>query len=349
MNNHNIALQTLNTFAIACCAKQYVEVANENDLILLSKQFKNNLAQQNFYLLGEGSNTLFVDDKVNLIVKSSLKGISTWQSDDHHFVEVAAGENWHQLVLFCLEHQIYGLENLALIPGSVGAAPVQNIGAYGVEFADYCEQVSWFEFASADCKTLSNHQCQFAYRESIFKGELKNKGLITKVLLKFPKKWQPKLNYHGLSDLPKPYSAEQVMQQVIALRQAKLPDPSILPNAGSFFKNPVVTTKQFIELQTAYPSLPHYLQDNGHVKLAAAWLIEQAGLKGYKFGKVAVHANQALVLVNHQQGSGQEIVALAKLIQTTVYQKFAIMLIPEVRFVSIEGECDPVEVLANEQ
>lgn len=349
MNNQNIALQTLNTFAIACCAKQYFEVADENDLISLLTHFKKNLAEQKFYLLGEGSNTLFIDNNVNLIVKSSLKGISTWQSAEHNFVEVAAGENWHQLVLFCLAHKIYGLENLALIPGSVGAAPVQNIGAYGVEFADFCEQVSWFEFSTGQHKTLENHQCQFAYRESIFKGELKNKGLITKVILKFPKNWQPKLSYHGLSDLPEPYSAEQVMQQVIELRQAKLPDPQILPNAGSFFKNPVVSAQKFLHLQAIYPSLPHYPQDNGEVKLAAAWLIEQVGLKGKALGKVSVHKNQALVLVNHQQGSGQEIVALARLIQATVYQKFTIVLMPEVRFVGINGECDPVEVLAHEQ
>lgn len=347
MIKNNQLLTLYNSLAIASTSKRFIILTCMEDLSVF---FENSrcLQNQKFYILGGGTNTLFIDPEIGTIIKPEFKGYVVTQDDEYYYLDVAAGENWHQLVLDCVAKNINGLENLALIPGNVGAAPVQNIGAYGVEFSSFCESVEWFDFATGKLKRLTNDQCRFNYRDSIFKQELKGKGLITAVRLKLSKNWQPTLIYQGLSSLEKPISAKEIMLKVIDIRNQKLPDPDIIPNAGSFFKNPVISEQQFKSLLQRYPNIPYYEQQSGDVKIAAGWLIEHVNLKGYHQNKVGVHDQQALVLVNLNKGSGQDIVALAKLVQATVFNKFSILLEPEVRFVGADGEVNALEYLNNE-
>lgn len=296
------------------------------------------LSESDFYILGEGSNTLFVEQYAPVIIKPDFKGITVSETHENYIVRVGAAENWHEFVCFCLNRNMFGLENLALIPGSVGAAPVQNIGAYGVEFSDFCLEVKWFELSSKSIKTLNNVDCQFSYRNSAFKKSLYNKGLITEVVFGFPKKWQANLSYAGLDELPLKVSANKIMEKVISLRQTKLPSPDELPNAGSFFKNPIVDNKKLNSLKELYPDMPFYRQNDAQSKLAAGWLIEQAGLKGYRKDGVGVHKQQALVLVNYSSTNGNDILLLAKYVQEKVFEKFKIILAPEVRMVTERGE-----------
>ena len=328
-----VSLQSYNSFNITAISPTVYFLNELTDLEQLP-----DLTSKPFYILGEGSNTLFVDHLAPIIIKPNFKGVDIVEKNESYIVTVASGENWHELVNLCIEQEIYGLENLALIPGSVGAAPVQNIGAYGVDFSDFCVEVKWFDFINKRVKTLSNQECNFSYRNSIFKQALYNKGIITEVVLSFPKKWQANLSYAGLNDLEIVPSARQVMEKVISLRSAKLPDPNVLANAGSFFKNPIINENKLTDLLRVYPNIPSYRQQNGQVKIAAGWLIEQAGLKGYCSNGVGVHQYQALVLVNYSSNDGKEIVNLAQYVQQQVLIKFDILLSPEVRMVSAQGE-----------
>lgn len=336
------SLKSFNTFAVDSSTDKLIEINTLADLSELQTIIANN-----FYILGEGSNTLFIDEVAPTIIKINLMGIELEETDTDYYLRVSAGENWHQLVKYSLKRDIYGLENLALIPGSVGAAPVQNIGAYGVEFANFCHSVEWFDFDSEQVKTINNNECQFAYRESIFKHRLKNKGIVVAVTLRISKQWQSKLHYQGLDKLGNQASAQQIFERVITLRQNKLPDPIKLPNAGSFFKNPVINNQTFERLKAKFGEIPNYLEKNGGIKLAAGWLIEQAGLKGFRNKDVGVHEKQALVLVNYTNGSGKELVELAQYVQTVVFNKFSINLCPEVRLVSEQGEINFKEVKTN--
>lgn len=329
----SISLKPYNSFAVDAVAAKIYQPSCLDDL----KKLPTTLAQP-FYILGEGSNTLFVEQAAPVVIKPNFIGITVEELADCFLLTVAASENWHQLVTYCVDNNMPGLENLALIPGSVGAAPVQNIGAYGVDFSMFCREVTWFDFSSSTLKTLSTEQCQFSYRDSIFKAALKNKGLITQVTLALPKQWQPVLNYAGLEQLPKTVTSREVMLKVMAIRQQKLPDPNVIANAGSFFKNPVVSLPQFKKLTTLFGDMPHYNQADQQVKLAAGWLIEHAGLKGYRQGDVGVHAKQALVLVNYASDSGQDIVELARYVRDQVKIKFNVELEPEVRLISHHGE-----------
>jgi len=290
-----------------------------------------------FYILGEGSNTLFSESTTPPIIQPDFKGISIKEEHEEVLVSAKCGENWHQLVEFCIENNFYGIENLALIPGSVGAAPVQNIGAYGTELSDVVDNVKWFEFSSKKIKVLDKQACTFSYRESIFKKELAGKGLIIEVTLRLSKKWQANLRYHGLDTLGPNATAKEVFQKVIDIRQAKLPDPKRLPNAGSFFKNPLVNYDEYECLKKCYPEIPAYPQANNQIKLAAGWLIEKTGLKGFKQGDVGVDQNQALVLVNYGSTQGQDIIQLAQYVQNAVNIKFDILLQAEVRVLSSRG------------
>lgn len=332
-SNRQYSLLADNSFAVEAITPIIYYPDSLQDLAQVSAQL-----EAPFYVLGEGSNTLFVEDKAPVIIKPEFRGIEIHETSQHYCITAACAENWHQLVLFTLEQGINGLENLALIPGSVGAAPVQNIGAYGVELADFVEQVSWYEFESNEVHTFTKAQCQFGYRNSVFKQRLKGKGLITELTLRINKQWQPKLNYQGLDSLAQPCSAKDVLKQVIALRTAKLPDPKKCPNAGSFFKNPLISHSDFLSLKKNYPNLPHYPQENGQIKLAAGWLIEQAGLKGYQMSQVAVHDKQALVLVNKGTQCGSEIKLLAEYVRAKVFELFLITLEPEVRMITTNGE-----------
>ncbi len=342
IHSSSIHLKSYNSFAIDAICDDFFEPSSITELIELTKQLP-----KHYYILGEGSNTLFIEEKTPPIIKPSLFGIKVVESDKHFLVTAAASENWHQLVDYCVKLNIGGLENLALIPGSVGAAPVQNIGAYGVELSDYCQQVKWFSFEDQQESVLTASKCGFGYRDSIFKRQLKNQGLITEVTFKLPKKWQPILTYAGLSELPLETNPQEVMNKVIAIRQAKLPDPKTLPNAGSFFKNPIVDKSILEQLISQYHTVPSYPVDETKVKLSAGWLIEQTGLKGFKAAGCGVHEKQALVLVNFASQSGHSIIELAKTVTSQVAKKFNIQLEPEVRMVSALKEVSFEEALTD--
>lgn len=334
MKSHqHFSLQKNNSFAIIATTPAIYYPKDDQELKLLISVTKGS-----FYILGEGSNTLFVEDITPVIIKPEFLGINVSETNDYYEVSAACSENWHDLVCFCINQGINGLENLALIPGSVGAAPVQNIGAYGVEIADFIESVTWFDFGKNKSQQLTNAQCQFDYRNSIFKHNLKNKGIITNVTFRFTKNWRAKLSYQGLNRLSESCSAVDIMNTVIELRNSKLPDPKVIPNAGSFFKNPVVCFDQFKLLKDRYPELPFYSQENGSVKLAAGWLIEKAELKGYQMNGAAVHDKQALVLTNIDSAKGEDIKNLAIYVQKTVFELFGISLQPEVRMITEHGE-----------
>ena len=326
------ALQSLHTFALPShCQKLVVVEAPE--------QLKEIDFEPPFFILGEGSNCVFLEDFQGSVVQIANRGIEITETELHYHVRAAAGENWHQLVIKLLNMGIGGLENLALIPGTVGAAPVQNIGAYGVELADVFDSLTGFDIAKRDFVQLNKAQCQFGYRDSVFKGPLQGQFVITEVTLKLPKQWQPILAYGPLKALQglsvNPLSvAERVMQ----IRRSKLPDPTVCANAGSFFKNPVVEAQIVDTLKQQYPDMPIYPVTKGKVKLAAGWLIEQAGLKDHRIGGIRVYDKQALVLVNDQQGDGTELLAMIAHIQQSVWDKFAVALIPEVRLIAAQGE-----------
>lgn len=282
-------------------------------------------------LLGEGSNSIFLSDWPAEILRYVAAERQLAVSDDQLLLHVEAGHNWHQLVCWAVEQGWWGLENLALIPGSVGAAPVQNIGAYGAELADCCTYVDFFHWQSRQVQRLTKAECQFAYRDSIFKQQLAGKGVIVAVGFCLQRHGHPKLSYSGLDHLTANASLTEVMNAVIAVRQQKLPDPALIPNCGSFFKNPVVPAVVLQQLQQQYPNIPNYPQPHEQVKLAAAWLIEQVGLKGYQLGGVACYQRQPLVLVNLHNGTASELLQLIALIQQNVFDKFAVQLEPEVR------------------
>ncbi len=329
----NFPLQSLNSLNVPAITAEIFLPASVDELFDLTSD-----KTAKSYILGEGTNTLFCDVNAPTIIKPSFLGIEVTENDEHFCISAACAENWHNFVEFCLNQDIYGLENLALIPGSVGAAPVQNIGAYGVEVGDFIDRVTWFDFATQKLVDFTKIECEFGYRNSIFKQALSGKGIITHVHFLLPKKWQAVVNYQGLNELEPSATAQDIMAKVIQLRQIKLPDPKQLPNAGSFFKNPIVSESIFNDLQQQHKTMPFYRQANGSIKLAAGWLIEQSGLKGVRRGGVGVHDNQALVIVNYESSQGEDIVAFANFIQATVLKKFNIHLVPEVRFISCDGE-----------
>ncbi|MDD7569611.1 MAG: UDP-N-acetylmuramate dehydrogenase [[Actinobacillus] rossii] len=332
------SLVPFHTFGTPATAKMIVEFTTIETLQSAWHQAKEN--NQPVLFLGQGSNVLFVRDVFNgTVLVNRLMGIAHKQDDDFHYLHVSAGENWHKLVAWSLEQGIGGLENLALIPGCAGSAPVQNIGAYGVEFKDVCDYVDVLDLAKGAQFRLSNAACCFGYRESIFKTKYKGDFIVTAVGLKLAKAWKPVLKYGSLAEFdPSAVSAKQVFDEVCAVRRAKLPDPKEFGNAGSFFKNPVVTARQFKDLQAEYPSIPNYPQQDGFVKLAAGWLIDQCHLKGYQIGGAAVHEKQALVLVNKGNATGSDVVELAHRVRQAVAAKFDVYLSPEVRFIGEHGE-----------
>lgn len=292
-------------------------------------------AEQNTYVLGGGSNTIFLEDFHGHILINEMKGIRHVETKEYHRLSVSGGENWHNLVAKCTDMGWHGLENLALIPGSVGASPIQNIGAYGVEVCQFITEVDYLDLASGAQHTLQNHECQFGYRDSIFKHALADKVLITTVHFALPKQWKPVCSYGELTALTDP-TARQIYDKVIEIRQAKLPDPAILGNAGSFYKNPVVSNEHFKGLKEHWPTIPGFEVDNG-VKIPAAWLIDQCGFKGKSTGGVRCHPTQPLVLTNTGEASGADVLSMAKAIIGEVYARFTISLEPEVRLVGKQG------------
>lgn len=352
MIEKNSSLKAFNSFSIDAHAHllfHFQQLSQLPKLLALIK--KTRAANKPILVLGGGSNTLFCNDFSGLVIKVELMGITQSENNQDYLLEVAAGEDWHELVESTVEKGVYGLENLALIPGVVGAAPVQNIGAYGVEFKDFCTSVDYIDLEEGTHHTLSNEECLFAYRDSIFKGELKNRTLITSVSLKLPKQWQAHCRYgllQGLDETESSVSALQIFDSVCRIRSEKLPDPKILGNAGSFFKNPIVSDNLSEQLLSHHPDMPHYPQDDGTVKLAAGWLIDQCGLKGKKIGGAAVHLQQALVLINEDgKATASDVIQLAWHVREQVLQKFAVLLEHEVRFIDAQGETNLLQVIEN--
>lgn len=331
----NISLKPYNTFGIDVNAKQFIEIDSEQTL-------KEALIQNpNSFILGGGSNMLLTKDLDKPVIKIGLKGISQTAftaEPNSVLVSAMAGENWHDFVMWCINKNYGGLENLALIPGTVGACPIQNIGAYGVEVKDTLYQVEALDLKSNEKVYFSNADCQFGYRDSIFKSKAKNKYVILKVTFKLTTSQHQINSDYGalkteLQGILKP-NLSQISQAVIKIRRSKLPDPKEIGNSGSFFKNPIIDFNQFKALQKANPNCPFYRISENQFKIPAGWLIEQCGFKGKRIGDAGVHHQQALVLVNYGNASGSAILFLANTIQKTVKETFKIDLEIEVNVFS---------------
>lgn len=331
----NKDLKPLTTFGVKANARYFCTVTKINELTELIHHpvYKNN----SYFILGGGSNILFTSDYDGLVIQNALKGISIKHETNTAIdIEVMAGENWHNLVLYCVQHNWGGIENLSLIPGTVGAAPIQNIGAYGVEVKEVIKSVTGIDLETGITKTWLNHECDFGYRDSIFKSQLKEKFFISSITLTLSKKLHRiNTSYGAINDVLKQQhitspTIQQVSDAVIQIRRSKLPDPVVIGNAGSFFKNPSITELHYQHLQKKFPTIPGYASVNQEVKVPAGWLIEQCGWKGKRIGDVGVHTQQALVLVNYTNGTGKEILSLALQIISSVKEKFNIELICEV-------------------
>lgn len=320
-------LSNANTLALPCCATRVVDVVGDADLL----QAINDLAltQQNTLVLGSASNVLLPERLDLTVLRLKNDAIDILEQDDCSVVlKVGAGRLWDDLVAYCVAHDWCGLENLSLIPGTVGAAPVQNIGAYGVELADVLVSVRAFDFQTGQFTELSLPQCQFGYRDSLFKREA-GRFVMTQVILRLSKQPAFKLDYGDLRARLGEHSSPtlaQVRAAICAVRSAKLPDPAVLPNVGSFFKNPVVAAGKFVRLHDEFPTLVAYPQGDGQFKLAAGWLIEQAGWKGRDLGPVGMHQQQALVLVNRGGATRQDVEALSRAVRDSVLLKFGVAL-----------------------
>ncbi|QIZ78954.1 UDP-N-acetylmuramate dehydrogenase [Ferrimonas lipolytica] len=286
-------------------------------------------------ILGGGSNVLFTESFTGLLIRNRIMGKRVESHDDNFELHIGAGEEWDPLVRWCLDQGIAGLENLGLIPGTMGAAPIQNIGAYGVELADYCSYVDYLDLELMTLIRVDAASCNFGYRDSIFKRELLGNAVICAVGLTIPKQWQPQLRYGPLQQLQQP-TPQQIYDEVVAVRQSKLPDPDQLGNAGSFFKNPLISKQQYQLLQQQFGDIPGYGDDNA-VKVPAGWLIDKCGLKGHQIGGAAVHQLQALVLVNIGNAVAEDVLALARLVIDSVEQRYGIELEPEVRILDSHG------------
>ncbi len=332
----NKSLKAHNTFGIDVTAKRFLSIESESQLIDVLESLRND----EFFVLGGGSNLLLTKDIDALVLHIDIKGIQIEEEDENFVVLSAnAGENWHEFVQYCIKNNYGGVENLSLIPGNVGTAPIQNIGAYGVELKDVFDSCRAIHVKSGRIKEFAKSECNFGYRDSIFKSEAKGEYIITKLRLRLTKKaHEINIDYGAIRDhlsykkisLP---TIREVADAVIAIRQSKLPDPAMIGNSGSFFKNPILSNGQFKALQNQFPDMPSYHVSKEEIKIPAGWLIEKAGFKGKRFGDYGVHEKQALVLVNYGCASGEEILKLSELIQHTVYRIFNIKLEAEVNII----------------
>lgn len=332
---NNFSLKNYNTFGIDVDATLFAEIQSVRELqVILAAN-----ANQNIMILGGGSNMLLTKDVEALVILNRINGFDIIEEDESAaIVRVGGGENWHEFVLKCIDHDLGGVENLSLIPGTVGASPIQNIGAYGVELKDVFERLEAVELATGKLKTFEKEECQFGYRDSIFKRDLKGQLCITHVYFRLSKKHQINISYGAIAKVLEEKNIEQptikaISDAVIEIRQSKLPDPKILGNSGSFFKNPEIPLAQFEDLQKRFPNIVHYPLPNGKIKVPAGWLIEQCGWKGKRVGNTGAYEKQALVLVNYGNASGEEVYALAKEIAASVMEKFGIKITPEVNVV----------------
>jgi UDP-N-acetylmuramate dehydrogenase len=333
---NNFSLKKYNTFGIEAKAKEFVAVHSVNELktVLIENQTKSK------FILGGGSNMLLTKDIDALVIHVDLKGKKTIKEDDDFvWVESQAGENWHEFVLWTIDQNLGGLENMSLIPGNVGTTPVQNIGAYGTEIKDTFVSCDAMKIDTQEMKTFTKDDCHFGYRESVFKHEVKDQFIITSVVFKLTKH-NHKINT-SYGDITKELEKQNVItptlkdvsNAVIAIRQSKLPDPKELGNSGSFFKNPIILKSDYEKIHALHPEMPHYVISETQVKVPAGWLIERAGFKGKRFGDAGIHKNQALVLVNYGNATGQEILNVSKDIQATVLREFGIAIEAEVNVI----------------
>jgi UDP-N-acetylmuramate dehydrogenase len=330
----NISLKPYNSFGIAAHAKYFSAFSSEEQLLEI---LKDELLQKNQpIILGGGSNILFTKDVDGLILKNEINGIELVNEDEEsYYVKVGAGVNWHAFVLNCIDNNYAGIENLSLIPGNAGASPMQNIGAYGVEIKDVFHTLEAIHIYDHSKVVFNNHDCEFGYRESVFKNKFKNKFVITAVTYRLRKTADFNISYGAISqELEKmnvsELSIKAISQAVMNIRRSKLPDPKLIGNAGSFFKNPEISSVQFEILKKEFPSIVGYSTSNEFVKVAAGWLIEQAGWKGFRDGDAGCHDKQALVLVNYGNATGHQILDLSERIIKSVYDKFGIALSREV-------------------
>ncbi len=335
--SENISLLPYNTFHIDVASKYFTEIKTENDFSELLREEKFQSNQK--LILGGGSNILFTKNFDGIVVKNSFNGISVVKEDENYvWVKAAAGEGWHQFVLWCIEKKLAGLENLSLIPGQVGAAPMQNIGAYGVEIKDLFDELEAIEIATGEKVNFKNAECEFGYRESVFKNKFKNQFLISSVTFRLNKTPKFNINYGDIKMTldemrVNELTIKAVSDAVIKIRSSKLPDPNVLGNAGSFFKNPVISKDEFDLFISKNPLAHNYPQKDGTIKVPAGWLIEQCGWKGKVVGHTGSHKSQALVLVNYGGATGNEVYQLALDIQKSVHDKFGITIQPEVNLV----------------
>lgn len=333
----NFSLKNYNTFGLDIKTKQFVSVQTEEELTQTLRQ----IYASELLVLGGGSNMLLTQDLDKTVLHVNLKGKEVLQeSEDSVLIKIAAGENWHEFVMWCVANNYGGIENLALIPGNVGTAPIQNIGAYGVELKDVFVECEAIQMQSLERKTFTKEACNFGYRNSIFKNKVKGQYIITSVVFELSKKnhslktgYGAILNQLEKQDVSTP-NIKSIAEAVIAIRQEKLPNPAEIGNSGSFFKNPVVSTTFFEKIQKKFPEIPFYKVGDDEVKIPAGWLIEQAGFKGYQKGDAGVHKKQALVLVNYGSASGEELLNLAKTIQEDIQLKFGVSLEMEVNIIS---------------
>ena len=328
-----VSLKPYNTFGLPAVARTLVRIAGDADVRRVVDHPE--LGRAPKFILGGGSNIVLTKDMPQVVLKVEVRGMRLVEERaDAWIVEAGAGENWHEFVAWTLAQGWPGLENLALIPGTVGAAPVQNIGAYGIELKDRFESLDAVDLVTGRSVVLGPHICTFGYRDSAFKRSLANRSVITRVRLKLLKPWQPVLGYLDIArkmqetGVPAP-TALQVFDWVCAIRRAKLPDPATIGNAGSFFKNPVVTPEQCRDIIGRDPEIVHYPLPDGSIKLAAGWMIDACGWKGKSVGQAGVYEKQALVLVNRGGAIGSEVMTLARAIQESVYGRFGIRLEPE--------------------
>ena len=330
---NNYSLKNYNTFGIAVKAKYF---STFYSIIDLKKILKTNLhKKEKFFILGSGSNILLTKDFDGFILHNKIEGICILEDNKNDIlVEVGSGVVWHDFVMWSVSQELSGIENLALIPGTVGASPVQNIGAYGMEVKDTITKVHTLEIKNKEVKVLSNKDCEFSYRNSVFKKEVEKNFIITKVEFKLSKEHLNRTTYGEIEDelknLKLKASPATIAEAVIKIRNRKLPDPKVLANSGSFFKNPIIETSKFNALKKEFPEMVGHKISNSQTKIAAGWLIDNAGLKGYRKSDAGVHKNQALVLVNYGNASGTEIMNLAKEVQQKVKVKYGISIEPEV-------------------
>jgi len=329
---NNISLKPYNTFAVQASANQFIEINEENDLIAL---YEKGIFQEKFFILGGGSNVLFTKDFDGTIIKINNKGIQHFIEGNNIYITAAGGEIWNDLVWYCIEHNFPGLENMALIPGTVGASPVQNIGAYGTELMNVFYSCRAFDTFTGEYRTFNNQECEFTYRDSIFKSKYKGRFIILSVTYKLYVNTAINTSYGAIeAELAKRGienpTIKDVAEVVSFIRVEKLPDPTTIGNAGSFFKNPVISNNKLNALLEAFPNIIHYPMPNEQTKVAAGWLIEQCGWKGKEIGQVAIWKNQALVITNKGTATGTEIYEASTQIITDVKAKFDIELEREV-------------------